>query len=213
MAATKAAAAKAAERAARRAEAEARREEPIPPESPPQEAEWATSEDLPDAAYVDFVPPDLGKMVRVRFLDNLETAELGSLPDLLRFSELMGERYKIQEGKRTDPLSPEEARELRREQVKYGYLVAHVAVIAPDTDLDANILCQGCGLSHPRSLWTLRQAKRLTFSDLGLISFAAENGEALSKVRPLSSDQTEPDSSPPVSSGESTPQTSLESDV
>lgn len=194
-----------ARRATRRAD------EPIPAETPAVEAEWATADDLPSEDYTDLTLPDLGKIVRVRFLNNLETAELGSLPDLLEFNTLMVERQNADQHER-EKLTKDEQRRLRTEQVRYAYLCAHIAVVHPKADPYERVECGDCGLEHPTSLWTLSQVKRLTFQDIGLIANRAEEGDVLARVRPLSPGTMESASTPPASTGDKTPPTNSDSD-
>jgi hypothetical protein len=194
----------------------------ITPEVIPTESGWADPDDLVEDLTRDVKLPILGKRVRIRVLADVEIAEMGQIPDLARFSELMMELAMLEpvsdelpeaERDRIEAERKEKTRAADTERAHYMVALAHRCVVPHDLEDYDPVLCDDCGSVHPPGLWTLRQTRRLQIPDLVLIANVAEDVATLERVRPFSGDQTDSDSSPPVDSGESTPPTNSDSAV
>lgn len=163
--------------------------------------EFATSDDLgEDTTWHPLTLPSIGKRVRVRILETPEMTRLQFLPDLLGFSTMIA---KIQVDPQTDEVT---TADLIAENEKYEAHVVHLAVMASDDDTP--VQCDACGLVHPPSLWTPRQAARLQPADLKAVSTKALGAHRLGTVRPFFTGGTSGDSEQPANIGESTPPTS-----
>lgn len=157
-----------------------------------QEREFATEEDLgPDEAFNEVHLPVLGKWVNVRILGTPEITELTYLPDLVGYGRLARQFV--------DNPDDVDSSEFIVQQMKYNARVAHLAVVKAKEGLP--IPCEQCGMVHPPSLWSMKQAERLQHSDLSIIVEAAVGVQALMRVRPFSTAETQKDSPEPVSSG------------
>lgn len=174
------------------------------------EKRFATSGSLGgDEDCIETRLPFMGEWVHVRHLSTPEVARLSYLPDLLGFSMLMAklqvELAALSKGEK--PKEEVDPGALAAENYRYQAHVAHLAVVKDPTKLDDQP-CASCDFEHPASLWTVRQTERLQPKDLEAINRAALNAKALEQMRPLSKDETQPDSSAPAGSGAPTPPTS-----
>lgn len=193
---------------------------PAPPEPSESVSAPLVSSEQPDVFaspddYGDDKPfeviklPIKSKLVRVRQLDTPEIVSLSMLPDLAGVAELS--RRLLAPDDDDDPLPPDFSIETLLVD-NYSYLghVVHRAVLASD---DLRIVhCGSCSaqggvsIKHPRSLWTLRQARRLHPDDMDAISSIALRVAAMRLVRPFSQAQPGSDTPESASHGESTPE-------
>lgn len=180
---------------------------------PPPSSEWADETDLPTKAFVDVVLPSLSKKVRVRLMTNTEAASMALLPDMARFTELMGQMALKQAADENAQVTVREAAEVEAERYKYMRRVAHTHVVDRSQPFVPQP-CEECTTEwgyeyeHVPSMWTMEQTGFLDFPDLTTITRTAERAEELNAVAPLSEDPTPADSSPPANTGDETPPTS-----
>lgn len=177
---------------------------PTEPEPEAQEAEWATAK-LLGGDHEDTVLPVMGVKVRIRYLDTVETTRLQLLPDYIGFFGLVEQlNAKAEDAKAETP--PElDSTKMLTEQVAYQAHVAHRSIV--DRMHPGEVRCEDCGDPHPRSLWTLKEARRILPDDLNHITNIAMQAMKVATHRPFSKVPPQSVSSPPADTGGSTPPT------
>lgn len=186
---------------------------PPEPSIPPMEEEpgWATADMLSDEVMFEDVTLYNGKKVRVRYLDTLEVTALQLLPDYAGYLALVVRLREAIEKGLTDedqPILNEDfdTDKASLDTVKYQVHIAHRAIV--DRLHSGDVMCEDCKESHPRSLWTRKEVARLPGTEIERVAaIALRAGEVVAR-RPFLRDKTQNDSSPPVSTGDSTQPTS-----
>jgi hypothetical protein len=136
-------------------------------------------------------------MVRVRFLTNLEAAQMASLPDLAAFSQLMMKVLTAEAEGQEENKSDQDA--LMKERLEYLERAAHLAVLPVGS---GGVIDCDCDLApHQPVLWSREQIRYLDQADLASIVQVAERTEALDRVRPLLQAMMDDDLREPASSG------------
>jgi hypothetical protein len=156
--------------------------------------------------------PVLGVWVKVRLLAQEDVLHLGFIPDYAGFIEMATKAQELaakeEAGKKLsakDRKSFEANRiNMEVEQLRYQHHLAHLAILHPDADLKAPEPCEDCTpadlaklgqyVQHPKSLWTLAQARHLSSVDTDIVVAVALQAERASVLRPFSQDQPQPGS-------------------
>lgn len=191
-------------------------EEPAVADAPaPEEApvrRMASRDMIPDELVPEeFTLPVAQVIVVVRGIDTPEMSEMLELPDLLGYRTLQVDLAALR-SRLAELGDEEEGLKIAREeiearagsgfrhQIEYFATIAHLAIADPDAGEEEE-LC-ACGLTHPPSLWSVRQCRRLNPKDLEAVADFALRGLRLGRLG-FSSDQTAAsDTQPSAAPGE-----------
>jgi hypothetical protein len=184
---------------------------PIEYERPPDpETQWADAETLGgDAEFEDIKLPQMGVMVRVRYLPTPEVAALSYMPDLLDYLVLAQRLHDIVKHEDdAKPMTADERRAFVTENMRYQARLSHLAVMDHRKPFGEPVKCDDCEIVHPPSLWSNEKTARLTNLDLDLISRTALSQSLMKRVESFLGETTPYDSASRADSGQSTPPTS-----
>lgn len=174
------------------------------PQPEPDTRVWATADLLgADEPWAETQLPILQQWVKVRYLGTEDISPLQYLPDYVGFIELClklaGSR---QEQESVNPI------ELEQETIRYQAHIAHLAMLDPSIQtLDDTIECDDCAapdqpsVIHPRTLLSVKQARRLPSPDLEHVADIALQADRVLRMRPFSEALQEVASRGPATTG------------